>query len=272
MVSVIQQCKSAIIIHTVPPSLFTSPPPIPSLQVIMEQQTRLPVLHASSHQPSVLHPDSLCTLMQLSPFFSFLPPLGPQVPSLYLHLLSSPASFFWTQPAFASYSGHGGKGFLGKRLASQWQHNSRNFIYRPFGVCRLPKQGSKDWSVQIPLWFLKRGIQSNLEWGNNIHNHLLLYIGYFSGVFIKSLKFSQYLALAWFLHALASVKSDCAAFKINAFFHIFHFDFDGNGCRLVFILNWFVKSCSVSDNNTQVKILHCFIVYFLERQNQREFF
>ena len=73
LVSVKQQCKSAIIIHTSPPSLdsLSSLHPIPSGH--QEGQTGLPVLH-SNFSPAV-HPilDSVYMLMLLSSFIPLIP-------------------------------------------------------------------------------------------------------------------------------------------------------------------------------------------------------
>ena len=89
LVSVKQQCKSAIIIHTSPPSLdsLSSLHPIPSGH--QEGQTGLPVLH-SNFSPAV-HPilDSVYMLMLLSSFI----PLSPS-PTVSTSPFSTSASRF----------------------------------------------------------------------------------------------------------------------------------------------------------------------------------
>ena len=70
LVSAIQQCKSAIITHTSLPSLASLPSPILSLQVIIEHQTGLPVLHRNFSPAIHLTGDRVCMLMLLSPFIS----------------------------------------------------------------------------------------------------------------------------------------------------------------------------------------------------------
>ena len=83
LVSAIQQCKSAIIIHMPPPSLVSLP--FPSHPFRSSQSARLGSLcyTAPSHQVSILH------LMLLSPFtpLSLSPPLCPHVHFLYLDLI-----------------------------------------------------------------------------------------------------------------------------------------------------------------------------------------
>ena len=95
LVSVIQQCESTIIIHLSSPSQISLPSPIPSLQVITECQTGLPVPHSSSSPAIHLAPSSVYMLMLLSPLVPLSPPpLCPQVHSLHLRLPSFPADRF----------------------------------------------------------------------------------------------------------------------------------------------------------------------------------
>lgn len=132
--------------------------------------------------------------------------------------------------------------------------------------------GSEERKCSISLRFFEDRHLKSFKIRKYIHNCLLPYMGYLSSVFVKSLKFPNYLALAGLLHALANMNGDCATSKMNAFFHIFHIYFEGKGYRLIFILNWFVKSCFVGDSNAEIKVLYFFIIYFLGRQNQRELF
>ena len=68
LVSAIQQCKSAIIIHISPPPVPPSPLPISALQVITEHQIVLPVL-CSDFLPAIyLTRDRVYVLLPLSPF------------------------------------------------------------------------------------------------------------------------------------------------------------------------------------------------------------
>ena len=68
LVSAIQQCKSAIIIHISPPPVPPSPLPISALQVITEHQIVLPVL-CSDFLPAIyLTHDRVYVLLPLSPF------------------------------------------------------------------------------------------------------------------------------------------------------------------------------------------------------------
>ena len=91
LASAIQQCESAIMIHTWPPSLL----PILALQVIRECKIGLPALHSTFSPALHLTPESGHVPMQLSPFAAPSPaPLCPQGHSPHLCLHSFPADRF----------------------------------------------------------------------------------------------------------------------------------------------------------------------------------
>ena len=89
LVSAIQQCKSAIIIHTLPPSPVSLPSSIPSPQVITESQPGLPVLHRNFSPAIHLTPDTVYMLMLLPAFV----PLSPS-PTVFTSPFSTSASPF----------------------------------------------------------------------------------------------------------------------------------------------------------------------------------
>ena len=91
-------CHTMQISHhcTYIPSLLSLPPfPLPSLQVITESQTGLPVAHGNFSPAVRLIPGSMYMLVLLSLFVPLSPsPMCPQVHSPPLHLLSFPANRF----------------------------------------------------------------------------------------------------------------------------------------------------------------------------------
>lgn len=89
LVSALQQCRSAIITHTLPPSPVSLASSIPSPQVIAERPTGFLVLHRTFSPAIHLTPDSVYILMLLSPFV----PLSPS-PTVFTSLFSTSASPF----------------------------------------------------------------------------------------------------------------------------------------------------------------------------------
>ena len=94
LIPAVQQCKSAIIIHTRPPSLASLPSPIPSFQVITDCQTRFPVLHSNFSPVTYFKHGSVYRCYFLHSSHSLLPLVCPQLHSLYLSLHSFPANRF----------------------------------------------------------------------------------------------------------------------------------------------------------------------------------
>ena len=149
LVSEIQQHKSAIIIHTAPPS----PPPIPSLQVRAEHPAGPPALHRTGSPAVPWSPESVCVSIDAT--FS----IGP----LFLSptVSTSPFSTF-ASPFLSLQIGSSMLFYLGVNLGNSGRPGQGGLVHQ------LSRE-QEDWSESSShCWAQAPGAQ-----GTRVHTHYL---------------------------------------------------------------------------------------------------